>query len=192
MVPALISTEWLITHMTDNSKRVEIFCYHSCRDSKTWTNTQDHLGGRGIVTSRITDAELIVNTFSAKMALIAEMELNVSALSQNVYFSCHVNNSMLECLVGSINFSQRLSFPQPKVPSRFIVKQDLDLPGLYLRQEPSVENPWYVSRMMVFSVSLMVRQSNLHHRDTTKCSLMLVATSHMSSKLFLRIARANV
>ena len=58
------------------------------------------------------------------------MEQNVSALSQNVYFSCHVNNSMLECPVGSINFSQRLSFPQPKVPSRFIVKQDLDLPGL--------------------------------------------------------------
>ena len=47
MVPALISTEWLITRMTHNSKRFEIFCYHSCRDSKTWTNTQDHLWGRG-------------------------------------------------------------------------------------------------------------------------------------------------
>ena len=43
MVPALISTKWLITHMTHNSKRFEIFCHHSCRDSKTWTNTQDHL-----------------------------------------------------------------------------------------------------------------------------------------------------
>ena len=41
----------------------------------------------GIVTSRITDAELIVNTLSAKMASFAEMEQNVSALSQNVYFS---------------------------------------------------------------------------------------------------------
>ena len=92
MVPALISTECLITHMTHNSKRFEIFCYHSCRDSKTWTNTQDHLGGRGIVTSRISDAELIVNTLSAKMALLAEMEQNVSAFSQNVYFSFHVNN----------------------------------------------------------------------------------------------------
>ena len=90
----------------------------------------------GIVTSRITDAELIVNTLSAKMALFAEMEQNVTALSQNVYFSFHVNNSMLECLLGSINFSQRLTFPQPTVPSRFIVKEDLDLPGLYLRQEP--------------------------------------------------------
>ena len=69
----------------------------------------------GIVTSRITDAELIVNTLSAKMALFAEMEQNVSALSQNVYFSFHVNNSMLECLLGSINFSQRLTFPQPTV-----------------------------------------------------------------------------
>ena len=113
----------------------------------------------GIVTSRITDAELIVNTLSAKMALFAEMEQNVSALSQNVYFSFHVNNSMLECPPGSINFSQRLTFPQPTVPSRFIAKQDLDLPGLYLRQEPSVENSWYVSRMMVFSVSILVRQS---------------------------------
>ena len=47
MVPTLISTEWLITHMTHNSKRFEMFCHHSCRDSKTWTNTQDHLGGRG-------------------------------------------------------------------------------------------------------------------------------------------------
>ena len=93
------------------------------------------------------------------MALFAEMEQNVSALSQNVYFSFHVNNSMLECLLGSINFSQRLTFPQPTVPSRLIVKQDLDLPGLYLRQEPSVENSWYVSRMMVFSVSIVVRQS---------------------------------
>ena len=93
------------------------------------------------------------------MALFAEMEQHVSALSQNVYFSFHVNNSMLECPLGSINFSQRLTFPQPTVPSRFIVKQDLDLPGLYLRQEPSVENSWYVSRMMVFSVSIMVRQS---------------------------------
>ena len=107
----------------------------------------------------MTDAELIVNTLSAKMALFAEMEQNVSALSQNVYFSFHVNNSMLECLLGSINFSQRLTFPQATGPSRFIVKQDLDLPGLYLRQEPSVENSWYVSRMMVFSVSIMVRQS---------------------------------
>ena len=159
MVPALISTEWLITRMTHNSKRFEIFCFHSCRDSKTWTNTQDHLGGPGIVTSRITDGELIVNTLSAKMASFAEMEQNVSALSQNVYFSFHVNNSMLECLLGSINFSQRLTFPQPTVPSRFIVKQDLDLPGWYLRQEPSVENSWYVSRMVVFSVSIMVRQS---------------------------------
>ena len=43
MVPALISTECLITHMTHNSKRFEIFCYHSCRDSKTCTNTQDLL-----------------------------------------------------------------------------------------------------------------------------------------------------
>ena len=93
------------------------------------------------------------------MALFAEMEQNVSALSQNVYFSFHVNNSMLECLLGSIYFSQRLTFPQPTVPSRFIVKQDLDLPGFYLRQEPSVENSWYVSTMMVFSVSIMVRQS---------------------------------
>ena len=90
----------------------------------------------GIVTSRITDAELIVNTLS----LLAEMEQNVSALSQNVYFSFHVKNFMLECLLGSINFSQRLTFPQPTSPSIFIVKQDLDLPGLYLRQEPSVEN----------------------------------------------------
>ena len=222
--------------MTHNSKRFEIFCHHSCRDSKTWTNTQDLLWGRGFVTSRTTDAELIVNTLSAKMALFAEIAQNVSALSQNVYFSFHVNNSMLECLLGSINFSQRLTFPQPTSPSTFIIKQDLDLPGLYLRQEPSVENSWYVSRMRVFSVSILVRQSksqddreigklfaplwnfclkiyknsslkvllkilslcplsmfehrsstftiaetgmdnmcsNLHHRDTTKCSLSLL------------------
>ena len=117
-----------------------MFCHHSCRDSKTWTNTQDRLGAVGIVTSRITDAELIVNTLSAKMALFAEMEQHVSALSQNVYFSFYVKIFMLECPLGSINFSQRLTFPQPTGPSRFIVKQDLDLPGLYLRQEPSVEN----------------------------------------------------
>ena len=158
MVPALISTKWLITHMTHNSKRFEIFWYHSCRDSKRQT-LKTICKAVGIVTSRITDAELIVNTLSAKMALFAETEQNVSALSQNVYFSFHVNNSMLECLLGSINFSQRLTFPQPTGPSRFIVKQDLDLPSLYLRQEPSVENSWYVSRMMVFSVSIMVRQS---------------------------------
>ena len=198
------------------------------------------------------------------MALFAETQQNVSALSQNVYFSFHVNNSMLECLLGSINFSQRLTFPQPTVPSRFIVKQDLDLPSLYLRQEPSVENSWYVSRMMVFSVSIMVRQSksqddreigklfaplwnvlskiyknsslkvvlkilslcplsmfehmsptftiaetglenvcsNLHHRDTTKCSLPLLLVcvsliflmmscdkSYVKQALWLRIAR---
>ena len=81
----------------------------------------------GIVTSRITDAELIVNTLS----LLAEMEQNVSALSQNVYFSFHVKNFMLECLLGSKNFSQRLTFPQPTNPSRFIVvafpRSSLDL-----------------------------------------------------------------
>ena len=33
--------------MAHNSKRFEMFCHHSCRDSKTWTNTQDRLGGRG-------------------------------------------------------------------------------------------------------------------------------------------------
>ena len=50
----------------------------------------------GIVTSRISDAELIVNTLSAKMDSFAEMEQNVSALSQNVYFSFHVNNSKIQ------------------------------------------------------------------------------------------------
>ena len=91
------------------------------------------------------------------MALFAEMEQNVSALSQNVYFSFHVNNSMLECLLGSK--ISRNGWHSRSQQSRFIVKQDLDLPGLYLRQEPSVENSWYVSRMMVFSVSIIMRQS---------------------------------
>ena len=77
----------------------------------------------GIVTSRITDAELIVNTLPAKMALFAEMEQNVSALSQNVYFSFHVNNSMLECLPGSINFSQRLTFPAANRPIKIHFKR---------------------------------------------------------------------
>ena len=38
----------------------------------------------GLVTSRITIVEQTVNAFSAKMALFAEMEQNVNALSQNV------------------------------------------------------------------------------------------------------------
>ena len=72
------------------------------------------------------------------------------------YCSSRVNSSMLLCLVGSINSSQRLTFPQPTGPSGFNVKQALNLPSLYLRREPNVKTSWFDSRMMVSHMRLMV------------------------------------
>ena len=135
MVPALITTKWLITHMTDNSKRFEIFCHQSCRDSKTYKHSRPF--GRPWV---LSPPELLMPSWSSIPSLPKWLYLQRWSKMSAPFHRTSTSVSMLECLLGSINFSQRLTFPQPTSPSRFIVKQDLDLPSLYLRQEPSVEN----------------------------------------------------
>ena len=160
MIPALISTEWLITHMTHNSKRFEIFCYHSCRDSKTWTNTQDHLGGRGYCHLQSywcrTDRQypLCQNGFTCRDGAKCQRPFTERLLQ----FPCEQFHAGVSTWFDK--FLATADIPAAKSPIKiYFKKEDLDLPGLYLRQEPSVQNSWYVSRMMVFSVSIMVRQS---------------------------------
>ena len=61
------------------------------------------------------------------------------------YFSFHVNNSTLECPLGSIKSGQRPSYQLSTDPS-----------DSHLKQEPSVKTLWHDTRMMVFHVSLTV------------------------------------
>ena len=73
MVLALISTEWVTAQSMHSLKSSEICRDHSCGDAQI-----------SKITSRITSVEQTVDAFSAKMALFAAMEQNVSNLTENV------------------------------------------------------------------------------------------------------------
>ena len=106
MLPALISTESVITHSMHGSKSSEMFLLPLARGFADFDNHVKAISEAvGAVTSRITSVEQTVNTLSAKMALFAEMEQNVSALNHNVSSVtariCKIETNAASALSGS-------------------------------------------------------------------------------------------
>ena len=93
------------------------------------------------------------------------------------YYSFHVNNATLACLLGLISSLQRLTYPHTIYLPGFIAKQVPYPLGLYLKQDPDVRTLCHDSRMMVSHVLLKVpfvapvslfRSVNPSHQKTEK------------------------
>ena len=159
MVLALISTEWLITHMTHNSKGFEIFCYHSCRDWKTWTNTQDHLGGRGYCHLQNfwcrTDRQypLCQNGFIRRDGAKCQRPFTERLLQ----FPCEQVHAGVSTWFDK--FLATADIPAANGPIKIHFKRGSKSARLVFETRAKCRAFVYVPRMMVFSVSIMVRQS---------------------------------
>ena len=76
-------------------------------------------------------------------------------------YAFRVNNTTLECLLGSRSSGQRPTHQSSTSLSQFTAKQPLHPPDLFSKQELSVRNLWHETKMMVFLTKLIVHRAML-------------------------------
>ena len=101
MVPALISTEWAIAHTMHRSKSSEM-CWNLGPLVRGFTDCENHVrsisDAVGLLTSRITAVEWVVNTLSAETVSFAEMEQNIRSLTARM---CKIETNAASASSGS-------------------------------------------------------------------------------------------